>query len=548
MNNLTKFIFLAAGVLIQFTLNAQFEVMGNAKFTSMSRGNYAIENVSLCPKFLDDFSGMGVCNIWNLDDGDNYFSIVEGSVNTGINWNRKYDSESNLKAIKSIYFEGFYYVLYKAESNVGLKSNGGILKLSQLNGKIEAQVNFGFGNYDPGDPDFANFSPKDIIIYKNSLIVAGYNTDYTNIIYPEYGKLISFNLSDLSIKGGTELTGIDNDSYIVPEQLTIDNDFIYVTSYLRRHYSGKRNVHIACIEYKEEQKEQFKLQADKEIFLDERASICRIAYNPYNKNIVLVFQQYYAIDGAGILTFANFEPGTLIEINHQVYQYPLTNYNSELEIDEKYIYLAGGLSELDARRQGGRTLQFDHNGTIIQALESKIGREVLGGEAEIFAWNNNFLYTNRIANVYDEVKWILGFGASKDCDIKDEPVYKIDMSFKMNPNLNLASILPVNLEVGITSPKDDLIVRIECGDVKGRQNTSSDPIINYTVDGDNITVNSNVEISKYKVYDLRGQLIASSASNDNNIKIASTTWPRGLYILHLESSQNNKFQRKIYIP
>jgi Secretion system C-terminal sorting domain len=113
--------------------------------------------------------------------------------------------------------------------------------------------------------------------------------------------------------------------------------------------------------------------------------------------------------------------------------------------------------------------------------------------------------------------------------------------------LSVSSNAPVDLAIKITSQKDELIVVVECGDVKGRQKITVEPNVTYTVSSDNITVTSNEEIVNYKVFDLRGQMISSSIVNANNFKIASSTWPKGMYVLRLESSQTIKVQQKIVI-
>lgn len=533
----TTLSFLAFLVLNVQSINAQFIARGQANFSSCASPKDVLYPVQLYAEDYANQEGIGIGNILLSEKNKKYFSIVRGGTSIGITWCKQYYSDYNVAAIKTVLHEGAYFMLYQLEKD--FHTLGGIVSIDQATGAVINNINF---DYNDSNADFYTFIPKDIITLEGNLFIVGADVDYSNILSPQIGKILCIEPKSLGLLHSKELNCLEDKNFLSPEQLTTDGKYIYIASRLRTE-GGHYNVHVSCLRYIGPGKVGFVLENDKEIFLKSRLYSARIAYNPYENNLILAFQQWQGYDAAGTVSLMKLQQYDLTEIEHHSYIWPQTMYNSDLQIDEKYIYWSGAHNVYDAWEFGARTSKFDHNGNYYECIKNPYSINILGDEPKIVAQDKTFLFATRgdQSGNWSNCNWILGFGTSKECELTQTSWREIDEKHKTRPNMILKGAWPNLSDYGIKYQEDGLEVKIECGNTKGRQayqklakdeHLISDALINIAQNETTIHLTINGSCDEIKIIDLKGAIIHNEKPKDGKLSINKSNFVPGIYIIY----------------
>jgi hypothetical protein len=519
-------------VLTIISVQAQFTSRGWASFVNIGP-NSLLEPIELLPDNITLTSGYGVGNV-NPDkgDGENYIVIIKGDLNVGAYWQEEYRTEGSMKAVKAVMYKERAYILFNVidNANNAMPLYSGIFCVDPSNGSVIQTINI-------AKVDGLAHEAKDFTFCNENFIVVGEKTDmYSG---DKTGAVTVIDANSLNTLTGFKpfFQGLE---CVLPEKVVSYKDQFYVLFQAKTQCNDFYNNAVVASFYYDNAGNYFNLLTNKSYQTPSRLAFVNLAFNSYNYSLVLLFQEWGGIDGAGTLNLFILDPGTLLPTSTNSYFRPGRFFHSNICVDYKRIVISGANNVFDMAVYGSSKVLFNYSGAFLGMINNPYSTNLLGFEKQrVYKKGVPSLFVTQNLGM---VNWVYGYGPSKNCGLAPDALYPFKNDVKILEEFKYENLRVSREEAKIESRPIEFIANIECGSFKGKASSGTTDIFSLDQEDDirilrfenKITLQADVILGNYKVIDSFGKVIKQGKSDKTTIDIETETLSKGLYFINFE--------------
>lgn len=541
----------AASVLLMFVLTLIGAVRAQAQFINRGDVWVGMDNATMTPVQIlpEDIASLQAYVLGHVTaPGFKDVSIIKGRIPGFANWRNTYHVEKRrTEAVKMLQYKESLFVLFNViHGEYPTPLYAGIAELDANDGHV-IQAKMLFTNK-PGELDGPLYSATDLVRIKDKLIVSGFSDEllpngYTHV-QKGYLTSLDFSLNQTATVFLQHERGTD----LMPLELSTDGRKLMVLSrFTMREISRIPPAAISVAIY--DVSAGLVQVLEKSYRLPYRLRSAHIEYNKYNDELVLAFQQLAGPDFNWTFTLMSLETNSLSTMNKSVYATEIL-FNTDINIDEKYISLAGSYNVFDAGVYNGIAAQFYHDTHSESVMVNPYSTNTMGEDQAYFQDGSVSLLLTAMP---DRMTWIYGYGPQEKCEIFERRrLPETDESYD-----EFAGMFPREDKIGnerMDLKQQDLRLemRIDCGEETELGKRTANVSVSGTGatqllvadEGRQLSVTYTDAVQQARVYDLSGRMVYQVQPDAARFIIPKDNMAAGVYVLSVLSGgkqMNQKF-------